>query len=204
MTARGIDLGLIGCTVCGKLVRCGDPGARVHCPRCSATLRPRKPHSIQRTWALLLAAMILYVPANLLPIMRTSQFGDEVADTILSGVVYFLFNGDWPLALIIFTASVLVPLLKMLALVYLLVSVQAGDRSGRRQRTSLYRVTELMGRWSMVDVFVIALLTALVQAGSLASVAPDVGAIAFCAVVILTMFAAMSFDPRLIWDRQVQ
>lgn len=204
MIVRGIESGLIGCTVCGKLVRCEGSRARVHCPRCSATLRHRKPHSIQRTWALLLAAMILYVPANLLPIMRTSQFGDAVADTIISGVVYFLFNGDWPLALIIFTASVLVPLLKMLTLGYLLISVQVGDRTRRRQRTSLYRVTEFMGRWSMVDVFVIALLTALVQAGALASVEPDVGAIAFCAVVILTMLAAMSFDPRLIWDRQAQ
>ncbi len=198
-----MEIGLLGCQLCGKV--CRKPATGVaHCPRCGTQLHAREPASVARTWALLIAAIAMYIPANLLPVMRTSYLGDESADTIISGVVYFLLDGDWPLALIIFTASVLVPLLKILALICLLVSVQSGSVRLRRERTALYRATELTGRWSMVDVFVIALLTALVQSGAFASVRPDIGALAFCAMVILTMLAAMSFDPRLIWDNRAR
>ena len=196
---QAVHANLVNCHVCGKLSRATGIDAPC-CPRCGSALEFRKPASIARTWALLVAAVLLYLPANLLPVMRTTYVGEETADTIISGVVYFLLNGDWPLAVIIFTASVVVPLLKMLALGFLLVTVQRHHRYWRRGRTTLYRITELMGRWSMVDVFVIALLTALVQAGYFAQVVPDLGAVAFCAVVILTMLAAETFDPRLIWD----
>lgn len=200
---RAIDLGLASCHVCGLLVRCGELH-KVYCPRCGSALHLRKPNSIARTWSLLLTAMILYVPANVLPIMRTFRLGQEQADTIMSGVVYFVAHGDWPLALVIFVASILVPLLKMMTLIYLLISVQRCSDIRARERTALYRVTELIGRWSMVDVFVVALLAALVQMGNLASVLPGPGAGAFATVVILTMLAAQAFDPRLIWDRQEQ
>ncbi len=198
---RAVDLGLAGCHVCGLVVRSVGVGA-LRCPRCRSALHLRKPASIARTWALLVTAVLLYVPANLLPVMRTAYLGKENADTIMSGVVYFLLHGDWPLALVIFVASVLVPLLKMMALVYLLISVQRRSRIRHRERTVLYRVTELIGRWSMVDVFVVAVLAALVQMGNLATIYPGPGASAFAAVVVLTMLAAQSFDPRLIWDHQ--
>jgi paraquat-inducible protein A len=172
----------------------------VHCPRCGSPVHLRKPNSIGTTWALLLAAMIMYLPANLLPVMATTYLGNTQADTIMSGVIYLLHH-DWPLAVIVFVASVLVPLLKILALLYLLISVQRRSPLRKAQRTRLYRVTELVGRWSMVDVFVVALMAALVQVGALATIEPGGGALAFATVVILTMLAAMSFDARLIWDQ---
>jgi len=160
----------------------------------------RTPNSINVTWALLISAIAMYLPANIFPVMVVTSLGNTQADTIMSGVIYFLKHGDWPLALIIFVASVLVPLLKMIALTYLLISVQRKSPARRQQRTKLYRVTELVGRWSMVDVFVVALLVALVQVGNLATIEPGIGAIAFATVVVLTMIAAMKFDSRLIWD----
>jgi paraquat-inducible protein A len=160
----------------------------------------RKVNSISTTWAFLLAAMIAYLPANLYPVMTVVSFGKAQSDTIMSGVIYLLLHGDWPLALIVFVASVLVPLLKMLALVYLLISVQRRSHLRKQQRTRLYRIVELVGRWSMVDIFVVALLAALVNVGAIATIEPGVGAIAFTTVVILTIFAATSFDPRRIWD----
>ena len=198
---RAADLGLTGCHCCGLLVDCAaldEP----HCPRCGSRLHARLPNSLGRTWALLLTAVILYIPANVLPVMRTEYLGNDAADTIMSGVVYFLAHGDWPLALVIFVASVLVPMLKMLALGYLLVSVHRGSAIRLRERALLYRVTEFIGRWSMVDVFVVAVLAALVQMGNLATIYPGAGATAFAGVVILTMLAARAFDPRLIWDHQ--
>ena len=146
--------------------------------------------------------MLCYVPANTLPIMENLYLGATAGSTILGGVVHFIHEGDWFLALVIFVASVLVPVLKMLSLLYLLVSVRRPGRLHRRHRTRLYRVTELVGRWSMVDVFVIGLLTALVQMGVLSSIEPGPGALAFAAVVVLTMLAASSFDSRLLWDRE--
>ncbi|MGD2057003.1 MAG: paraquat-inducible protein A [Gammaproteobacteria bacterium] len=196
---RARDLGLAGCHTCGLLLRLPQRG-HAHCPRCHSPVHLRTPNSIGTTWALLIAAIAMYLPANIFPVMAVTSLGNTEADTIMSGVIYFLKHGDWPLALIIFVASILVPLLKMLALTYLLVSVQRRSPFRKHQRTTLYRITELVGRWSMVDVFVVALLVALVQVGQLATIEPGIGAVCFASVVILTMLAAMRFDPRLIWD----
>jgi len=194
------SFGLLGCHVCNLVSRVPQEGHDHACPRCGAALHFRKPASVSRTWALLLAAMILYVPANLLPMMKTSSLFGSQSDTIMSGVVYFWTSGSWYLALIIFFASVTVPLLKMLALVLLLVSVQRRSRWQQGQRAKLYRLVEFVGRWSMLDVYVVAVIVALVQLKALATIEPGPGAIAFGGVVVLTMFAAMAFDPRLIWD----
>jgi paraquat-inducible protein A len=198
LTAAG--LGLMSCHVCGQLARASAGLHEAECPRCSSRLHLRKPDSVSRTWALLIAAMILYVPANLLPMMKTSSLFGSQSDTIMSGVVYFWTSGSWYLALIIFFASVMVPLLKMLALMLLLVTVQRRSRWQREQRARLYRLVEFVGRWSMLDIYVVAVIVALVQLKALATIQPGPGAIAFGAVVVLTMFAAMTFDPRLIWD----
>jgi len=193
-------LGMLVCHACGMLSREGRDVHDAHCPRCDAPLHRRKPNSISRTWALLIAAMVLYIPANMLPMMRTSSLFGTQSDTIMSGVVYFWTSGSWYLALIIFFASITVPLLKMLALVVLLVSVQKRSRWQPEQRTRLYRLVEFVGRWSMLDVYVVAIIVALVQLKALATIVPGPGAIAFGGVVVLTMFSAMAFDPRLIWD----
>lgn len=198
---RARDCGLTCCHTCGLLQRI-SAGHAAHCPRCHSPVHLRKTNSIATSWALLITAIIAYVPANLYPVMTVVSLGKSQSDTIMSGVIYLLLHGDWPLALIVFVASVLVPLLKIVALAYLLISVQRGLPLKREQRTRLYRVVELVGRWSMVDIFVVALLAALVQVGNLATIEPGVGAIAFTSVVILTMFAAMQFDPRLIWDNE--
>ena len=191
--------GMMLCHACGLLAR-----AALHsdaaCPRCGALLHLRKPDSITRSWALLLTAMICYIPANLLPMMYTSSLFGSESDTIMSGVVYFWTSGEWYLALIIFVASIMVPLMKMISLMLLLVSVQKRSRWQLVQRAKLYRVVEAVGRWSMLDIYVVAIMVALVQLKALATIQPGPGAIAFGAVVVLTMFAAMAFDPRLIWD----
>ena len=197
---RARDVGLAGCHTCGLVLHLPSSG-HTHCPRCGSDMHFRKVNSISTTWAFLLAAMIAYLPANLYPVMAVVSFGKAQSDTIMSGVIYLLLHGDWPLALIVFVASVLVPLLKMLALAYLLISVQRRSHLRKQQRTRLYRIVELVGRWSMVDIFVVALLAALVNVGAIATIEPGVGAIAFTSVVILTIFAATSFDPRLIWDQ---
>jgi paraquat-inducible protein A len=159
----------------------------------------RKPRSIERTWALLIAAIICYVPANALPIMTITSLGKAESSTILGGVVYLLHH-DPPLAVIVFVASVLVPVLKILILLLLLTSVQRGWVWRQAERTRLYRITETVGRWSMVDIYVVTILVALVRLGSLASIDAGQGAVFFGAVVVLTMLAAEAFDPRLIWD----
>lgn len=170
------------------------------CPRCTAPLHDRKPEAIARTWALMVAALVFYIPANVLPIMRTQAFQHDSTTTILGSVVDLWQAGAWDIALIIFVASVGVPVTKFLALGYLLITVQRGDPRSKRERTQLYRVLELIGYWSMLDVFVAALLTALVQFGALGSIEPRLGILFFGLVVILTMMATLSFDPRLIWD----
>jgi paraquat-inducible protein A len=188
---------LCRCHDCGWLAPEGDHG---HCPRCGSELHARKPDSIVRSWALLIAAALLYIPANLLPVMVTTSLGGSQADTILSGVVYLWVSGSWPLALVVFFASIMVPMLKLGSLALLLVSVQLHSRWRPVDRTRLYRITELVGRWSMVDIFVVTMLVALVNLRPLASVDAGPGAVAFGAVVVLTMLAAEAFDPRLIWD----
>jgi paraquat-inducible protein A len=163
-------------------------------------LHLRKPDSLNRTWALVIAAMVMYIPANVLPVMTITSLGKGEPDTILSGVELMIEAGMWPLALLVFFASITVPVLKLVVLLYLLVSVQIKSQWRPRDRTVLYRITEAVGRWSMIDVFLVSILVALVQFGAVASIAPGLGATCFSAVVIITMFAAMSFDPRLIWD----
>jgi len=193
---------LIGCHTCHLV--CRVPSGEVHgltCPRCETPLHRRKPNSIARTLALVLAAFVLYIPANVLPITIVTSLGHKQADTIISGVIYFISTGMWPIALVIFTASVFVPLLKLLVLSYLSFSVQRKSRWRPVDRTRFYRIAEIVGRWSMVDVYVVTILVALVHLGALATIEAGPAAIYFCGVVIITMFAAMSFDPRLIWDQ---
>ncbi|HSM75162.1 MAG TPA: paraquat-inducible protein A [Desulfobacterales bacterium] len=199
-TARAASL--LSCGVCHLLARKppGAVGPAGRCPRCGAALHSRKPDSIARTWALVIAALVFYVPANVLPITQVTSLGMVQSDTILSGVIYFIHSGMWPIALVIFIASVFVPLLKLLILMLLLVSVQRGMRWRPKDRTRLYRITEAIGRWSMVDIFVVTILVALVHLGALANIEAQAGAAFFAAVVVITIFAAMSFDPRLIWD----
>ena len=205
MTAvmRARDLHLVACTACGLLCRgVHDDGAH-GCPRCGARLHLRKPESIARTWALLLASVILYVPANTLPVMHTGTLlGGREVHTILGGIMELWNSGSWDLALIVFVASVVVPILKMLGLSLLAYSAQRQSIWRPRQRAALYRMIEAVGHWSMLDVFVVALLVALVNFGNLAQVLPGPGIVAFGAVVVLTMLASASFDPRLIWDAQ--
>lgn len=178
-----------------------DPRPELVCPRCGSSVHHRKPNSITRTWALVISALIFYIPANLYPVMEVTSLGQSQADTILSGVLFLLHHDMWPLALVIFIASVFVPLAKILVLIGLLVSVQRHSQWRPVDRTRAYRVTELVGRWSMVDVYVVTILVALVHLGSVATVEPRVGALFFGAVVVITILAAESFDPRLIWDR---
>jgi len=196
---RAHELGVIGCHVCGLV--CREPAVDdAACPRCGAALHRRKRDSIRRTWALLLAAFILYVPANVLPIMRTVSLGDVDDNTIISGVVELWVKGSPSLAVIVFTASIVVPMTKFLVLGTLLATTQRGSDWALRQRARLYRAVEFIGYWSMLDVFVVALLTALVRFGFFSQVEPLPGVVFFGLTVILTMFASMSFDPRLMWD----
>lgn len=195
----GADLGLLSCPVCKQLSRHAG-GAAGSCPRCHAKLHFRKPDSHNRCWACLIAALLCYFPANILPVMQTSTLFGRQRDTILSGVAYLWSAGSWPLALVVFVASVLVPLLKIISLAFLLLSIRFRWRWAPAQRTRLYRLLEVVGSWSMLDIYVIALLVALVRLRGLAVVQAEPGALAFAAVVVLTILAANAFDPRLIWD----
>jgi paraquat-inducible protein A len=183
-----------------QVPRRASRGALARCARCQGTLHERNPDSLTRTWALLFAAALLYIPANLLPGMHPAALTGEEDDTIMSGIVYFWTSGSWPLAIIVFVASILVPMLKLFVLA--LLAITAGQRSTWRpvERTKLYRLVEFIGRWSMLDIFVVTLTVALVRFQSLAVITARPGAIAFGSVVILTMMASMQFDPRLIWD----
>jgi paraquat-inducible protein A len=196
---RAHELGLVGCHVCGLV--CREPRtARAFCPRCGSSLHRRKVASLTRTWALLLAGFLLYIPANVLPIMRTVSLGEVDDNTIISGVIELWVKGSPGLAVVVFSASIVVPMTKFFVLGTLLVSTQRGSGWALRQRAALYRMVEFVGYWSMLDVFVVALLTALVRFGFLSQVAPLPGVVYFGLTVVLTMFASMSFDPRLIWD----
>ena len=194
------DLGLASCHTCGRV----SPVNVGRCPRCEAPLHLRKPHSLARTWSYLAAAVAFYAPAMSLPVMNVSGLGGTGPSTILGGVVTFWHEGSYPVAIIIFTASVLIPILKIAALVWLCLAA-AGRCSAVTSGLALtYHITEIVGRWSMVDVFVVAILVCLVQLGALMTITPGPAALAFAATVIFTMLAAMSFDPRLLWDRQRQ
>jgi paraquat-inducible protein A len=201
-TPTAARAGLMSCHACHQLTRipAGFTDGEFICPRCEAPIHLRKPNSLSRTWALLIAAYILYIPANLLPVMTVISFGKGEADTILSGVKELIHAGMLPIALLVFFASITVPVLKLLVLTFLLLSVHYKSQWRPRERTFLYRITEIVGRWSMIDIFMISILIALVKLDAVATIEPGAGAISFASVVILTMFAAMSFDPRLIWD----
>ncbi len=203
VAVRGITAaqrGLLSCSACGMLSRSAIGGKHSNCPRCHARLHSRIPHSLTRTWAFLIAAFILYVPANLLPIMETKSFLGEQQDTIMSGVIFLWVSGSWVLALMVFIASIVIPLFKLISLTYLVLSVQSKSHWQLRERTRLYRLIDAIGRWSMLDVYVVTLLVALVQINALAHIRAGLGATAFGAVVVLTILAANSFDPRLLWD----
>ena len=194
----GATMHRMGCDTCRLVIR-GRDGTL--CPRCGFALHHRKPNSLARTWALVLASLILYIPANTFPFLTIIRFGSGQPSTILQGVRELMDIGEWPLALLVFFASISVPVLKLVGLILLLTTTMAGVRTHRRDRTVLYRILDAVGRWSMIDVFMESILVALVQFGAVVTVIPGPGAIAFAAVVILTMFAARTFDPRLIWDR---
>jgi paraquat-inducible protein A len=194
---------LTGCPRCGKLCGVSRHGA-VKCPRCGATAWPRKPASLGRTWALLAAAAICCVFAYDFPVMTVSHLGRGTTTTIFAGMIELAAMGWWPIAIVVFIASIAIPMFKLSALGIMLISVHSGATGGLRSRTRIYRFVEVIGRWSMIDVFMVSILTVLVQLGFVATVRPEGGVVAFGAVVILTMFAAFSFDPRLMWDAAVR
>ncbi len=196
----GARLGLVSCGICGLLVAPPDLHHPEPCPRCGHPLELRRTDMFQRAWALLIAAAICYIPANLLPVMNTTTPGYTEKDTIMSGVILLYQTGSWPLALIVLIASVMIPLAKIIALAYLLLAIRFRKTDGQRERIRLYRLVELVGRWSMLDVFVVTFVVALVQLQPLMSVEPGAGVLFFAAVVVLTMLAAENFDPRFIWD----
>ncbi|MBF8733030.1 MULTISPECIES: paraquat-inducible protein A [Pseudomonas] len=197
---RAIDAGILVCNECHELNRQVSDSDEQSCTRCGAIVHARRPNSIVRTWALLITASILYIPANVLPIMTVSALGQGSPDTIMSGVITLLKHGMLPIAAVVFIASILVPTFKLVGIGLLLYSVQRHQPLSARQRILMYRFIEFIGRWSMLDIFVIAILVAVVNFGRIASVEANLGAVAFASVVILTMLAALTFDPRLIWD----
>ncbi|WP_175797974.1 paraquat-inducible protein A [Burkholderia ambifaria] len=198
VTARAA--GLLACHTCTRVQQPHIEAAGARCTRCGSTLHERRPRSAARTGALVIAAALLYIPANLLPIMHATSLGRTEDDTILAGVAYFWTSGDWPLAVVVFVASVLVPMLKLAILALQAIAAHRGTPWRPLERARLHRLVERVGRWSMLDVFVVALTIALVHFGSFAEITPGPGALAFGAVVVLTMCASMQFDPRLIWD----
>ncbi|MDQ6979100.1 MAG: paraquat-inducible protein A [Mariprofundaceae bacterium] len=196
ITAR--DCGLLHCHSCALLVPMTDAPAA--CPRCGHRLHLRQANMLARTWAWVVTALLLLIPANIYPIMTVVQWGQGEPNTIFSGVIHLIESGMWPLALIVFIASMVVPITKLLVLMGLLVSVQRHSPWRAHDRNRLYHITEAVGAWSMVDIFLIAMLAALVNLDALATVTPEFGASFFAMMVVATMFAAQSFDPRLIWD----
>ena len=195
---RAIDLDMIGCRHCGTVWEGAADGEA--CGRCGTRLHIRKPDSLNRTWAFLVSACLMYIPANMLPVMMTRSLLGTSNDTILSGIIFFWVSGSYGLAAIIFVASFLVPLFKLAALFVLVVSAQRRTNWRREERAKLYHLIEIIGRWSMLDVFVVALLAGLVRIQGFAEITAGVGIAAFGAVVVLTMLASLSFDPKLTWD----
>ena len=199
---RSQELGLILCRTCSQIHALATLGADRRCPRCRSRIAHRTPYSMETTLAWLVTGLILYVPANLLPVMHTSGLLGEADSTILGGIVDFWRAGDWDIALLIFIASVAVPFTKFLAIGLLLLTVRRNSNWEQHQRTVLYRIVEFIGYWSMLDVIVVALTSTLMQFQLLGTAEPRAGIAFFCGVVIVTMLAAQSFDPRLIWDRK--
>jgi paraquat-inducible protein A len=205
----GAARGLFSCRACGRVSQLVHPDpahatepVALHCPRCAAALNHRVPGSLQRTWAFTIASIVLYVPANTLPIMSTTSVFGDVRHTILGGIEELYTGGDWMLALIVFIASIAVPLLKIGALLLLAGTAQRGSRWRSLERAQLYRMIDAVGHWSMLDVYVVVLLVGTIRFGGFGGVQPEAGLLAFGAVVVLTMLAAGSFDPRLIWPEE--
>lgn len=202
------QLGLYGCPACGLVSQAtGTPHAAnatdatisTICPRCHATLSAHRPDSLQRTWAFLLAAALLYLPANFLPIMTTTSVLGSDSHTIIGGIGELWQIGSWALAVIVFVASIAVPITKLLALALLAATAQRRSQWHSLQRTQLYRFIDAVGHWSMLDVFVVVVLVGMIRFGSFGGIQPEAGLAAFGAVVVLTMAASASFDPRLLW-----
>lgn len=190
---------IVCCHVCHQsLVMPSHSGT---CPRCGAVQHRRHPKSLSTAWAWVLTGFILYIPANLLPIMTVDAFPSNQADTILDGVRQLFASGMWGIGLLVFCASIAVPLLKLCGLAFLLLTLQLRPGLNLRQRTTLYRIIEFIGRWSMLDMFLLSILVTIVQLGQVATITPGLGAVAFGAVVVVTIFAATAFDPRLMWDK---
>ena len=196
------ELGLVLCRTCGLAVSRAALKADLRCPRCKSRIEHRTPFSTEMTLAFLIAGITLYIPANLLPVMHTSGLPGDADSTILGGIIEFWQSGDWDIALLIFIASVAVPFTKFIAIGLLLFTVRKNSRWQQHQRTVLYRIVEFIGYWSMLDVIVVALTSALMQFQMLGTAEPRPGIAFFCAVVVVTMLSALSFDPRLIWDRR--
>jgi paraquat-inducible protein A len=203
VTMTAMQHGLQSCDTCGLLSRPAADDDEARCPRCAEELAFRKPASLQRTWAFLIGAAVCYIPANLLPVLTTTTASGVDSDTILQGVVLLWSPTGWPLSIIVLVASIMIPSAKILALGYLLITTQRGSVTNNNQRIRLYRMVEFIGRWSMVDVFVDTFTAALIQLQPLMSVEPGPGLLFFAAVVVLTMLAVESFDPRLIWDSAI-
>ncbi|MEP6549110.1 MAG: paraquat-inducible protein A [Gammaproteobacteria bacterium] len=197
--ATGRSLGLLVCLDCHLTMR-DVRATQMRCPRCHARIHERKPYSLALTTTLLVLAAVLYIPANLLPVMDTRTLIDDESDTIMSGVLVLLHSGSWPIAMLVFVASIVVPLLKILSLGVLIYSAWLRLPNGRMQRSQLYRAVEFIGKWSMLDIYAISLLATLVQVQSFASIIVGWGAWAFGAVVVLTLLATHAFDERLLWD----
>jgi paraquat-inducible protein A len=189
--------GLANCSLCHLV----SPVTEEHCPRCNTGLHLRNRNSVQVTLALVITAMLFYIPANIFPIMSSTLLGNKTDSTIIGGVVLFLDHGSYFIAIVIFTASVIIPMAKMAAIVWLCISVNSNKKLNHQDLTRMYRMTEFIGKWSMIDVFVVAILVALVQLSGLMAIKPGIAVSAFTAVVILTMIAAHQFDLRLIWDK---
>lgn len=194
---KAADRGLASCHTCGKV----SPVSLGNCPRCGTHLHLRKPASIQNTVALMAAATLLYIPSHLLPIMTVVELGTVTHNTIIGGMITFWRSGAYPIALVIFTASILIPLLKIIALSWLCLAATGRVHPSPATLGKIYWFTELLGRWSMIDIFVVGILVSVVQLGNYMVVSPGPGALAFAGVVMLTMLAAMSFEPRMLWDR---
>lgn len=201
-TMRAMECGLVACHTCGLVYASSSDEKHSACLRCGSRLHPRLPDSISRSWALLMAAVILYIPANLLPVMNTTLLGRGADSTIMSGVIQFWQHGSYGISALIFIASIGVPCTKFLVIALLLFTSSLKSAWRRAERARLYRLIEMVGYWSMLDVLVVAVIAALVKFHGLSDAEPRIGILFFGGVVILTMLSAMNFDPRLIWDNK--
>jgi len=190
------EAGLIACQNCGRV----HPQESTFCTRCESHLISRKPDSLQKVWAWLIAGMIMFIPANVYPMLLTSTLVEKSESTIIGGVVELIHHHNYGIAIIVFVASVLIPIGKFIAIIYLAASVRRRSVLNMHQRHQLYDIVEFIGRWSMIDVFVVAILSALVQLNTVATINPGIAAVSFALSVVFTMLAAQSFDPRMIWD----